>query len=47
MMGYYRRNPEFVTLLNSENLHRGKHIGQARCAPANIRRMRSPSSTAC
>jgi AcrR family transcriptional regulator len=23
---YYRDNPEFVTLLNSENLHRGKHI---------------------
>ncbi len=26
MWGYYRRNPEFITLLNTENLHRGKHI---------------------
>jgi len=24
--GYYLRNPEFITLLNSENLHRAKHI---------------------
>jgi len=23
---YYREHPEFVSLLNSENLHRGKHI---------------------
>jgi len=29
MMSYYRRNPEFVTLLNSENLHRGRHIGKS------------------
>jgi AcrR family transcriptional regulator len=26
---YYRNNPEFVTLLNSENLHRGKHISKS------------------
>ena len=26
MVGYYRQHPEFVTLLNSENLHRGRHI---------------------
>jgi AcrR family transcriptional regulator len=26
---YYRSNPEFVTLLNSENLHRGKHISKS------------------
>jgi AcrR family transcriptional regulator len=26
---YYRTNPEFVTLLNSENLHRGKHIAKS------------------
>lgn len=26
---YYRDNPEFVTLLNSENLHRGKHIAKS------------------
>ena len=24
--GYYLRNPEFITLVNSENLHRGRHI---------------------
>ncbi|UUX95196.1 TetR/AcrR family transcriptional regulator [Aquabacterium sp. J223] len=26
---YYRESPEFVTLLNSENLYRGKHIGKS------------------
>ncbi len=26
VMAYYRNNPEFVTLLNSENLARGRHI---------------------
>lgn len=26
---YYRKHPEFVTLLNSENLHRGRHIGKS------------------
>jgi len=29
VVGYYRRNPEFVTLLNSENLHKGKHISKS------------------
>ncbi|NLD69179.1 MAG: TetR/AcrR family transcriptional regulator [Limnobacter sp.] len=29
---YYRRNPEFITLLNVENLHRGKHISKSRRA---------------
>jgi len=29
MWGYYQRNPEFITLLNSENLHRGRHIGKS------------------
>ena len=29
MWGYYQRNPEFITLLNTENLHRGKHIGKS------------------
>lgn len=24
--GYYIRNPEFITLVNSENLHRAKHL---------------------
>ncbi|WP_088280484.1 TetR family transcriptional regulator [Ideonella sp. A 288] len=26
---YYQKNPEFITLLNTENLHRGKHIGKS------------------
>ncbi|MCC8405597.1 TetR family transcriptional regulator [Paraburkholderia sp. MMS20-SJTN17] len=25
---YYWRNPEFMTLLNSENLHRGRHVSK-------------------
>ena len=29
MWGYYQKNPEFITLLNSENLHRGKHIAKS------------------
>ncbi len=29
ILRYYRDHPEFVTLLNIENLHKGKHIGQA------------------
>ncbi len=27
--GYYRKNPEFVTLLNTENLHKGRHISKS------------------
>jgi len=30
VMAYYREHPEFVTLLNSENLHRGRHISKSR-----------------
>ena len=26
---YYRDHPEFVSLLNSENLHRGRHLGKS------------------
>lgn len=26
VLTYYSKNPEFITLLNTENLHRGKHI---------------------
>ncbi|SFC52111.1 transcriptional regulator, TetR family [Polaromonas sp. OV174] len=26
VVSYYSKNPEFITLLNTENLHRGKHI---------------------
>ena len=29
MWGYYQRHPEFITLLNSENLHRGVHIAKS------------------
>ena len=29
MIGYYRRHPEFVTLLNTENLHRGRYLSRA------------------
>ena len=29
MWGYYQRNPEFITLLNTENLHRGQHIAKS------------------
>jgi AcrR family transcriptional regulator len=29
VLGYYRRNPEFVTLLNTENLHKGRHISKS------------------
>lgn len=27
--GYYQKNPEFITLLNSENLLRGRHIAKS------------------
>jgi AcrR family transcriptional regulator len=27
--GYYQRHPEFITLLNTENLLRGRHIGSS------------------
>jgi AcrR family transcriptional regulator len=26
---YYQKHPDFITLLNTENLHRGKHIGKS------------------
>ncbi len=29
MWGFYQKNPEFITLLNDENLHRGKHISKS------------------
>ena len=29
MWGYYQKHPEFITLLNSENLHRGRHNGKS------------------
>jgi len=29
VLTYYRKNPEFITLLNTENLHKGKHIAKS------------------
>ena len=29
VLSYYRKNPEFITLLNVENLQRGKHIAKS------------------
>ena len=29
VVSYYAKNPEFITLLNTENLHRGKHISKS------------------
>ena len=29
ILHYYRKHPEFVTLLNEENLHRGKHLSKS------------------
>ena len=29
MWAYYRKHPEFITLLNTENLHRGRHIAKS------------------
>lgn len=34
---YYLRNPEFITLVNSENLHRAKHIKQCPNLPHAMR----------
>ena len=36
--GYYLAHPEFLRLLNSENLHQGRHLAQS----ARIREMNSP-----
>ena len=35
---YYLKHPEFLTLLNSENLHRAKHLKQSK----RVREMNSP-----
>lgn len=32
VLAYYRKNPEFITLLNTENLQRGKHIAKSQRA---------------
>ncbi len=36
---YYQKNPEFITLLNTENLHRGRHISKS----SRAREMSSPA----
>jgi TetR/AcrR family transcriptional regulator, upper aerobic nicotinate degradation pathway regulator len=36
---YYQKHPEFITLLNTENLHRGRHIGKS----LRAREMSSPA----
>jgi AcrR family transcriptional regulator len=35
---YYLEHPEFLTLLNSENLHKGRHVGRS----TRVREMHSP-----
>ena len=35
---YYLENPEFMTLLNSENLHKGRHVRNSR----RVRELHSP-----
>ena len=39
VVSYYNRNPEFITLLNTENLHRGRHISKS----ARAREYSSPA----
>ncbi len=39
VISYYSKNPEFITLLNTENLHRGKHISKS----ARAREYSSPA----
>lgn len=39
MLNYYRSNPEFIALLNTENLHRGKYIRKS----AQARQYSSPA----
>ena len=35
---YYLKNPEFLTLVNSENLHRAKHLKKSKVIPVVSRR---------
>lgn len=37
--GYYLKNPEFITLVNSENLHRAKHLKKSERVQDASRRM--------
>lgn len=36
---YYLKNPEFLTLVNSENLHRGKHLKKSEIVKASSRKL--------
>lgn len=42
---YYLRNPEFITLVNSENLHRAKHLKKSEVIPVVSRRFVSMVKT--
>ena len=33
VVSYYHKHPEFITLINVENLHRGKHISKSADSP--------------
>lgn len=42
---YYLKNPEFLTLVNSENLHRGKHLKKSEIVKVSSRKLVSMVST--
>ncbi|WP_299866492.1 TetR/AcrR family transcriptional regulator [uncultured Hoeflea sp.] len=42
---YYLKNPEFITLVNSENLHRAKHLKKSEVIPVVSRRFVSMVKT--
>ncbi|HEV7250872.1 MAG TPA: TetR/AcrR family transcriptional regulator [Shinella sp.] len=42
---YYLKNPEFLTLVNSENLHRGKHLKKSEIVKASSRKLVSMVDT--
>lgn len=42
---YYLKNPEFLTLVNSENLHRGKHLKKSEIVKASSRKLVSMVSS--
>lgn len=43
--GYYLRNPEFLTLVNSENLHRAKHLQKSEVVKVYSRKFVSMVAT--
>ncbi len=42
---YYLKNPEFLTLVNSENLHRAKHLKKSEIIPVSSRKLVSMVSS--